>query len=217
MIIKIKQNKTNFDMSWIATNDEEQIALCEAPLSTKAFRAFFHYNEPMFCEHEHLYFNQYDDSFGSKLSDRLSFKVFDGDNLIGNMVAATRKTGKWFFNGYSYYKVTFKNRYLECYQVGFGYKGLYVCIYENDQCIAIAEKEIVVKNYRDSYTVYMLNENDLDVVFPFIVYFDTIEFGDFLEVSLGSLNTTVLNSTNKQLIEKFDQSFIDKIIALNNK
>lgn len=51
---------------------------------------------------------------------------------------------------YPYCQLDYENESF-LYEVGLGYKGLYLCIYQGEHLIAIVDKELIVKNYKDRF------------------------------------------------------------------
>ena len=135
--------------------------------------------------------------------------MFENNTVVGKLVGRTKKTG--FLKAFAYYEFQYDNNVYYGYEVGFGSKGLYLCIYQEEELIAIVDKKLRVVNYRDVYTAYMLNDEDLKVVVPFVVYYDSVAYGDVMEVAVLSVKEKRVNTIQKELIEKYDSSFIELI------
>lgn len=206
MIVDIEQLKTNFDMSWIAKTGSSVISRAEAPFIKGKFQVKIAVSAE---EQLDLYYNPMDTTWGTKLSDRLSFKLFKGTELIGKIVGKTKKIG--LMKSYAYYEFLIGNDYYYGYEVGFGKAGLYFCIYHENNLIAIVEKMLRVVNYQDHYRVYMVSSDDLKIVFPFVVYYDVTSYGDIMEVAVKSVKVKYVKTIQKALIEKYNPDFIAKI------
>ena len=202
MILQIKQERTNFGMSWVLSQNGERKGYAQAPFEKNKFQVFFDDN----CD-KRLYYNPRDLTWGKKLTDRLSFKYFESSMLVGTIVGCTKKLG--FLKSYAFYEFKCKDKIYYGYEVGFGKGGLYFCIYQNEILIAIVEKELKVINYRDSYIVYTMNSDLINVIFPFVIYYDATAYGDVLEVAVRSVKVKRVNTIQPELKNKFDASFIE--------
>ena len=100
------------------------------------------------------------------------------------------------------------------YEVGFGHKGLYLCIYRGEELIAIADKELTVINYQDKYTVYTKNDEFIQFIMPLIMHYDITKYGDVMDISLRSVKKSVVNTIQKELRAKYDPNFILQIKQL---
>ncbi len=212
MIVDIVQTKTNFNMEWKANSQGQEIAVGVAPFVKGKFQVQVNYQDGQQMD---LYYNPLDTTWGTKLSDRLSFKVIKNDAVVGKIVGATRKTG--FLKAYAYYDFTFKDKQYYGYEVGFGSKGLYLCIYEDDKLIAIVDKALRVVNFKDTYKAYIENEADFNAVMLFVIYYDSTSYGDVMEIAVLSVKEKRVNTIQKELIAKYDSEFIAKVKALEEK
>ena len=209
MIATLKQLGTGREISYIVTDNHDHL-FCEieAPFSTQSFYANFYYEGQ---RRQKLYYNPTDTQFGARLSDRLSFKLFEDEEWVGTLIQKTQKT-KGFLQSYPYYQIDIEDRMYRGYEVGFGRKGLYLCFYQNDECLSVVEKELVTRQYQDIYHLYMLSEATLPALLPFLVYYDMTKYGDIGEYSLHSYKKTTLNTIQKELIKKYDPDFIQRVI-----
>lgn len=210
MILNIQQTKSNFHMEWIAQRTTgELFSKVEAPFVTGKFEAFAAFSDATQLK---LYYNPYDTSMGTALKDRLSFKVLQEGCFLGKILGKTKSVG--FLKSYPYYEITFDNEVYYVYEVGFGSKGLYLCVYKGDMLIAIVDKALRVINYKDSYVAYLLNEQYAKIVTAFVVYYDVTAYGDLMQIALLSVKERRVNTVQKDLIEKFDPNFIPRIKAM---
>ena len=208
MIVNILQTKPNFEMEWKIQNGDEQVALAHSPFEKGCFQVFLKYQNGL---SQRLYYNPSDTTWGSKIADRLSFKLFEKDDKIGHLVGKTKKTG--FLKAYAYYEYVHKGQCYYGYEVGFGKDGLYLCVYKDDRLIAIVDKQLRVVNFKDVYTAYIENDEDIEVVIPFVIYYDVTAYGDVMEIAVMSVHEKRVNTIQKELIEKYDASFISRIKA----
>ena len=211
MIFVIKQTQTNFNMEWIAQVGDLDVVCIRAPFVKGEFFAEFEGKNYS----QRLVFNPSDTSFGTKLKDRFSFRLYENEEYIGYMVGNTRKERKGFmpFVGYPYYEYKYRETQIFGYEVGFGHRGVYLCIYEGDELIAVVDKKLTVIDYKDEYTCYMLDSKHYKEVVPFVIYYDTLCYNDIMERSVRSKKTDIVNTFQKDLIAKYDESYIPRVIA----
>lgn len=208
MILNITQTKTNFDMEWEISNIAgDNYAIAKAPFERGSFSVLIQYaNDDRVNT---MTFNPADTRWGSSLTDRMSFKLFESEQLVGKLVGKTKKVG--FLKSYPYYEFSYKGRLFYGYEVGLGKNGLFLCIYENESLIAIVDKKLRVINYKDAYTAYIDDEKYANVVVAFILYYDTATYGDLMDISLISIKEKYVNTVQKELLGKYDPMFIEKI------
>ncbi len=207
MILYIQQTKTNFDMEWMVTDKTGALyAGCRAPFEQGRFQIGITYGDDTF---QRLYYNPSDTTWGSKLVDRLSFKLFDAEKKIGHLVGKTQKTG--FLKAYAYYEYLFNGETYYGYEVGFGSKGLYLCLYRGDRLIAIVDKVLRVVDYKDCYTAYIEREEDAKILLPFVLYYDSTAYGDVMEVRAKHVSVKFVNTIQKEVLAKYDPEFIPRI------
>lgn len=88
MILNIYQTKTSFNMKWeIYDINNTGFAVAESPFEKGQFQVFIQYNNG----EQRLYYNPMDVTGGTKLADRMSFKLFEAGEKIGNIVGKTKK------------------------------------------------------------------------------------------------------------------------------
>ncbi|MCX4307915.1 MAG: hypothetical protein OSJ69_19195 [Acetatifactor sp.] len=208
MIFDIRQTKTGFDMEWQARVGDQDMVCIRAPFSRDCFLAEIQAKDYS----QRLVFDPSDLSFGNKLKERLSFRLYEDDKYIGHLVGNTRKERKGLFAAYPYYEYQYREALLSGYEVGFGRKGIYLCVYEGQEQIAVVEKKLSVTDFKDEYICYLLESRQYRKVIPFVIYYDTIQYGDVMERAVHSKKKDALNTIQKDLIAKFDRSFIPRVL-----
>ena len=209
MIMDIIQTKTNFSLAWDMISWGEKIADAEAPFMPNMFLAEVRLPGDL----RKLIFNPNDTSHGSSLKERLTFRLYDKDHEIGSIAGRTQK-GKKLFGSYPYYEYIENGETYLVYEVGFGMKGLYLCFYKNDSLFCIVEKELTTINFKDKYKCYMADDSHLSVVAAFVIYYDTVSYGDILDRAVYSRKKEVVNTYQKELKARFDSDFIPRIKAM---
>ena len=211
MILNIQQTKSNFHMEWtVSDKNNELYAFVKAPFVVGKFQADVFFQDKAQLS---LYYNPYDASYGTKLKDKLSFKVLQDGALLGKILGQTKAVG--FLKSYPYYEFTFNGEVYYGYEVGFGSKGLYLCIYKGEQLVAIVDKALRVINYKDAYTAYLLDEQYAKAVVALVVYYDVVAYGDLMQIALLSVQEKRVNTVQKDLIAKYDPAFIPMIKAMD--
>ncbi len=212
MIFNIQQTKSNFNMQWeVADHFGRPIATISAPFEVGKFEVGVSYASGLRLG---LYYNPQDKTWGSKLVDRLSFKIFDSNrNKIGHIVGKNKKLS--FFKAYPYYEIEYNGEMYYGYEVGFGRKGLYLCIYKQDQLIGIIDKKLQTINFKDTYTLYLEQPEYAEVPLLFSIYYDMTKYGDVMEVALHSAKEVWVNTPYKDLIEKYDPTYIARVKAMD--
>lgn len=214
MILSIIQTKTNFDMQWeILDKTNEYIATAISPFTQGKYEILLTYKDKR-QEEQILYFNPTDTTWGNKMVERMSFKILKNNEKIGHIVGQVQKTG--FLKGYPYYEIVYEGNLYYGYEVGFGKKGLYLCIYKGESLIAIVDKQLKVINYQDVYNIYFEDSMYIPVLLPFILYYDSTAYGDMMEVSLISIKTKQVITRQKELIAKYDPTFIPRIQKMDD-
>ena len=208
MIFELEQVNTNFDMSWFGVKDGHAFLVALAPFEKGRLRVKIDYPKD---KHQMLCFDPLDTTEGKTLNDRLSFKVYEEDERKGT-ITGKRKSCKGFLQSYNYLAFTYGEENYYLYEVGFGHKGLYLCVYQEDHLIAIADKALVVKNYRDMYKVYAEDEANLQAILPLLLQYDLTAHGDLMEISLYSKKKKIVNTIQKELKEKYDPAFVERIL-----
>ena len=115
--------------------------------------------------------------------------------------------GSNFFNGIYYWEFCNPNHCYRTYEVGFGRKGIYYCLYENDQLKVIISKVTHTKNFGSGYTIY-----NTDVPPHWLaminLYWDVTRFAP----TRSSEEWHRLDTWQKAIKNKFDPNFIPQVM-----
>jgi|BioPla2DNA2_1021312.scaffolds.fasta_scaffold16254_2 hypothetical protein len=205
MIIEMNQTKNFKDMEWEFREGGNNLALAQSPFEQGRFQILFNTEVDDLIR---LYYNPSDTSYGRKLENRLSFHILKEENRVGYIVGRTK--GR-FLKGYAYSEMEYKGTLYQCYEVGMGSKGLFLCIYLGDSLIATVKKDKNVIDFKDNYMLYLISDEYFLIVSLFTLYYDVLNFGDILERQVHSSTTTIKYTRNKELLEKYDPLFIQRI------
>jgi len=210
MIVDLMQIKTFKDLEWVFEENKNNVALAQSPFEVGKYQIFVTFkDDKRIC----LYYNPRDTTHGGKLENRLAFHIYDDNEYAGHIVGRTKG---FLFKGYAYYEMKYKGELYLCYEVGKGKQGLFLCIYKEEELIAIVEKDLTVSNYKDTYSFYILSSEYFVVTSLFTLYYDSLIFNNMLDRSVHSSSTTIKFTRNKELLSKLDASFIEKVKELEN-
>lgn len=124
--------------------------------------------------------------------------------ICGNL---SSKVVKKFLAGYRYVQINFKSELYNCYEVGMGKEGKFICIYIGDQQIAMIEKPTVVYDNKDYYKIYIKDSKYIDIVCLFAVYYDHASARNYNEVVIKSKKVSYEYTINKELKSKYNPKF----------
>lgn len=209
MILRIEQTKVNYNLEWQASCRGEHFATASAPWVRGKMEAVINYASG---KQNKIYYNPTDTTYGKSLVDRLSFKLLDGKNKVGYLVGQTQKAG--FLKSYPYYKYDYYGDLYSAYEVGFGPKDLYICLYSGEELVAIVDKDLTVKDFKDTYTAYMKDGKYAEIITPLVIYYDIISYGDLGNVDAISVQRKQVYTPQPALKEKYQESFIPEVKAL---
>ena len=112
------------------------------------------------------------------------------------------------------WNMAFENRTFKLYEVGFGSKGLYLVIKEAEKTIAIISSSMIVKNFQDSYELFIEDQNDSVIVILCCIYWNLYRGTNFT-LTGGIMNKT-LYTTSEKLRNTMDYSFIEELSKKEN-
>lgn len=204
MIIQFEQVLTNFHMTWVGTRNEQTRITAFSPFEKGRLRVSIDYPDQ---SRQWLY---HEPNRGTSLRERLSFHLYEGERKVSSICELTRKQ-KGFLQSYAYRTMEYQGLHYDLYEVGFGHKGLYLCIYRETELIAIAEKELTTINYKDRYTIYSLDGAELKAIIPLLLHYDLTQYGDMMDISLYSKKKRVVNTIQRELKAKYDPLFIERV------
>lgn len=202
MIAEVRQEKTNFDISYVIRSGGLLLGRAAAPFPQGRIDMNIQMGN-------NTYFFQLDPSVGGKLRESCAFRLYEDGRQIGRFMEAGKRTGIIF--GYQYFQIQFRETEYQLYPVGFGRDGLYLCLYQGDRLVAMVDKELTTINFRDVYHLYLEREEDLLVLAAATLQYDVLFYGDFGEIRTYSKATKLVYATNNELISKYDPDFIPRI------
>lgn len=117
--------------------------------------------------------------------------------------------------GFSYYRIQINNEEYLAYEVGFGNDKHYFSVFHNDSVVAMIQKYDRVIDYKDSYTVFIDLQQPAELAKAltlFTVFIDCSLYADVGEVSGTSDDATSFNTVQKELNDKYDPTFIQRVM-----
>lgn len=153
------------------------------------------------------------DTFRLSIDGLRKMEIFRNESKCGEIVQKQYTTKKILFIeiGYEYYEMLLSDERYMIYETGLGKDKHYFSIYKDDKVVAMIHKPDFVKNYLDKYTCYLEDES---FFLPTAIYCSFLECTAYYNISAeGNVwdNTSTVTA-QKELIEKLDMSFIDKVI-----
>ena len=149
------------------------------------------------------------EKFADKTATQVSDILKDGKRVgfIYPDLVAMKKVLFLSF-GYDYFNFIFNGNKYTVYEVGLGQNQHYICVYSGNETVAIIHKEDKKHNYCYKYVVYALNETLLLDLSILTLYFDCIRYPNHGEFTGESYVDDSFLTTQKELNEKYDPSFI---------
>ena len=137
-----------------------------------------------------------------KKSDPFAIK-----NTEGQTVGAIYYTQNRMFFGYCTYHIVIDGNEWQVYDVGLGKAGNAVCIYQNENQVALIEKTTVVRDNKDYYTLYLEDDMHIIPTCLFGLYYDCTKYSNSGEAVYKSVSIQYEYSLSKELKAKYDPNF----------
>ena len=133
------------------------------------------------------------------------FEIKKADGVTCGKISSKEVRGFW--SGYKYNQITFNSEIYNCYEVGMGKEGTFVCIYSGEQQIAMIEKPNVVYDNKDFYRIYIEDNKYVEIVCLFATYYDHATAGNYNQVAIKSKKANYYYTINKELKSKYNPQF----------
>lgn len=135
---------------------------------------------------------------------------FSLQTYSGGIINYCGKKGSNFLNGIYYWTFEIAGQKLIAYEVGFGRKGIYLCIWNEDQLLAVVSKDVHTKRFESKYIIYAENTVPVDLLSICSLYWDLTRY--YPTSSAEEFHT--LNTWQKELKNKYDPNFIKRICSI---
>lgn len=200
MIIRFEQTERLPERKHkILDNHENILGLGWVP---DIFKGFFSYEG---CEY-------------SSITQTISKAVFSKNGIeMGWITQCLEVTKKILFlkTGYEYYKVLYDQKSYHLYESGLGKDKHFFSLYMNGCVLGVIHKDDLVKNYKNTYTLYANDENIMLVLLLCTIFLESTAFCD-RSSAVGNMSDNIPYYTRqKELKEKFDPAFIPRIKAMD--
>lgn len=131
------------------------------------------------------------------------YEIFD---CCGNKIGQVSSQGVKMFD---YICVEYKNYTFNIYTVGLGSEGIKYPVYYNTQQVALIEKDCVVKNNLDEYSITSIDEFTGYIAYIAALFIDETAYANRGEKVKKSTQKYYLKTTNKELKAKYNPDFKD--------
>lgn len=151
-------------------------------------------------------------SVSKKYKDKshIPYKITDSKSELCGTVCYRMSEGFFLFR-YSYYELSINNKTYNIYAIGLGKGGMKYPVYANSRQIALIEKECLVKDNLDKYTIYSVDESSNWIAWIFCSYLDMISYANRGEIAVKSNKISYTITTNKSLKSKYNPDFKNHI------
>lgn len=122
------------------------------------------------------------------------------------------KKGSNFLNGIYFWVFKIDNQEYTAYEVGFGRKGIYLCIWHENQILAIVSKDVHTKRFESNYTIYAEDYFPVDLASVCSLFWDLSRY--YPTSSSEEFHT--LNTWQKELKNKYDSDFLNRMNSKSN-
>ena len=141
------------------------------------------------------------------------------DTEVGFVELGFVPTKKILFitTGYDYRIVRLKDLVIKSYEVGFGSGEHYWCIYNDDKLVAMIHKNDVTVNYKNKYRIYTEDAKYASMLCILTLFIDCTEYPDVGECVGLAFQKEGMVTVQKELIAKYDPTFIPRITELDGK
>lgn len=134
-----------------------------------------------------------------------------GSNSNG-LVYYCGKKGTNFFNGIYYWTFEIANTKYTAFEVGFGRKGIYLCVWNNEMTKAIVSKDVHAKRFESKYSIFIEDEAIAEIATICSLFWDLTRYYP----SGSSEEFYTLNTWQKELKNKYDSKFIERVVLHDN-
>ena len=123
------------------------------------------------------------------------------------------------FRGYGYKIFNYNSVDYCIYYVPAGKDGIFYCVHVNNEIVALIKRDEAVYNHKDCYTIYALNNVNVDALCLIAAHYDYTHHEQAMpKLSAGVQTTNLYNKDHREeIINKYDPTFIQKILDIEEK
>ena len=134
------------------------------------------------------------------------YRITDIPN--SNVFGTVYRTRTKAIGGYSYYVIDTLSDVFQMYEIGLGKSGIKLPVFRGEDKIALLEKDVIIENNLDTYSVTYTTSESFIISILFGIYYDYHRFGNRGEYVANSTKRYYLYTTNKQLKSKYNDNWI---------
>ena len=156
------------------------------------------------------------DTYAAITNNVARTELYQNESAIGWISQTVEVTKKILFLpiGFEYYIYNVLGKELRVYESGLGQDMHFFSVYENGVVVGVIHKDDLVKNYKNTYTLYAEADEMLLPLCLFTMFLESTAFCDRTG-GLGNVtDNTPFYTAQKELQLKYDPNFIPHIIAL---
>lgn len=144
--------------------------------------------------------------------NKMLYVISENGRAVGGIEQAEVQQKKILFVsvGYDYFQIHFHDSEYELYEIGLGENQHYLCIRQGETTVAIVHKPMEVKSHLDTYVVYLEYESYKEIACIAALFIDGLEYSSDDEIAGSRIKEEYL-SFNKELKEKFDLEFLERV------
>lgn len=155
------------------------------------------------------------EKFSGKTATQVSDILKNGEKVGFVYPDLVAKKKVWFLSfGYDYFNFVLEGKKYTVYEVGLGQDQHYICVYSENETVAIIHKKDIKHNYCDEYIIYTIDKTIMLDMCILALYFDCIRYPNHGEFMGESYVDDSFLTTQKELNEMYDSSFIEMVKKL---
>ena len=159
---------------------------------------------------------------GTKIGiSKYDYNHYNSSNeLIGKIRYMAVSPKKKFFEApkaYTYQEFSFKGNTYDMYDVRIRGTGVFYCIYKENKLVAMIERNLTRINWLDNYTIYSLDNIDIEFLCLATAHYDYLNFEETVLPQGQVYNKETGDATleyRKDILDKYDPEFKNKIINM---
>lgn len=148
---------------------------------------------------------QWDEAGKANRKEAGQFQMNGQNGIIYNC----GEKGSNFFNGIYWWEFQGAERVYKAYEVGFGGKGIYYCLWAENRLVGVISKVTHTAHFESYYTIYCTDEISVEWLAMINLYWDMTRH----YLTRSSEEWHRLDTWQKEIKDKYDPAFIPKIIT----
>lgn len=205
MIALLSQTTSDSSASYALTRDGQTLCTAEAPFSMTAHEITLLRQQNVWLKIVPNLRDSFDKRGRGGAWQTTPCDILDaGGAKVGTMVKVREGT---FFSAHYYTELQLGGRTLRIYEVGLGKEGMCYPIYEKDVLLAQVEKDPVVLDNLDAYSLCSLDEFGALAALLFALFLDFHSYRHAGERTRGKKEFRYVYTRRKEILAKYDPDF----------